>query len=176
MVGASRGYPTVIVIPETQSPGKNSTCCARWARKSSRCPRSRSPILATTIARPNAGAGKWLVLGESIQQSRQPRRPLQNHRPGDLGANLRQGHGFCRLGRHRAARWPARRLFLKERNPKIGVCADPYGAGMWSWFKHRKSGDQGRRFLCRRHWLGAGDENLKTFRSTKPIAFPIRRR
>ncbi|PWU09585.1 MAG: cysteine synthase A, partial [Verrucomicrobia bacterium] len=27
-------------------------------------------------------------------------------------------------------------LFLKERNPKIvAVCADPYGAAMWSWFK-----------------------------------------
>jgi len=28
-------------------------------------------------------------------------------------------------------------LFLKERNPKIKtVCADPYGAAMFSWFKH----------------------------------------
>lgn len=28
-------------------------------------------------------------------------------------------------------------LFLKERNKKIGiVCADPYGAAMWSWFTH----------------------------------------
>ena len=27
--------------------------------------------------------------------------------------------------------------FLKERNPKVlCVCADPYGAAMWSWFKH----------------------------------------
>jgi cysteine synthase A len=26
---------------------------------------------------------------------------------------------------------------LKERNPKIAtVCADPYGAAMWSWFTH----------------------------------------
>ncbi len=26
-------------------------------------------------------------------------------------------------------------LYLKERNPKIAaVCADPYGAAMWSWF------------------------------------------
>src|SRR5439155_23144330 len=28
-------------------------------------------------------------------------------------------------------------LFLKEQNPKIRtVCADPYGAAMYSWFKH----------------------------------------
>ncbi len=28
-------------------------------------------------------------------------------------------------------------LFLKEQNPKIQVvCADPYGAAMWSWVKH----------------------------------------
>jgi cysteine synthase A len=28
-------------------------------------------------------------------------------------------------------------LFLKERNPNIAaVCADPYGAAMWSWFTH----------------------------------------
>jgi cysteine synthase A len=28
-------------------------------------------------------------------------------------------------------------LSLKERNPKIlGVCADPFGAAMWSWFKN----------------------------------------
>ncbi len=27
--------------------------------------------------------------------------------------------------------------FLKKRNPKIvAVCADPFGAAMWSWFKH----------------------------------------
>jgi cysteine synthase A len=27
--------------------------------------------------------------------------------------------------------------FLKERSPKVRiVCADPYGAAMWSWFKH----------------------------------------
>jgi len=28
-------------------------------------------------------------------------------------------------------------LYLKDRNPKIAtVCADPYGAAMWSWFTH----------------------------------------
>ena len=28
-------------------------------------------------------------------------------------------------------------LYLKERNPQIAaVCADPYGAAMWSWFTH----------------------------------------
>src|SRR5437764_871866 len=27
--------------------------------------------------------------------------------------------------------------FLKERNPQIAaVCADPFGAAMWSWFTH----------------------------------------
>ncbi len=27
--------------------------------------------------------------------------------------------------------------YLKERNPQVAVvCADPYGAAMWSWFKH----------------------------------------
>jgi len=36
--------------------------------------------------------------------------------------------------------------YLKERNPKIAaVCADPYGAAMWSWFKNHdletKDGD-----------------------------------
>ena len=28
-------------------------------------------------------------------------------------------------------------MYLKERNPKVAVvCADPYGAAMWSWFTH----------------------------------------
>ncbi|HXD00821.1 MAG TPA: pyridoxal-phosphate dependent enzyme, partial [Verrucomicrobiae bacterium] len=28
-------------------------------------------------------------------------------------------------------------MYLKERNPRIAtVCADPYGAAMWSWFTH----------------------------------------
>jgi cysteine synthase A len=34
-------------------------------------------------------------------------------------------------------------LYLKERNPKISaVCADPYGAAMWSWFTHGNTDTQ----------------------------------
>jgi len=136
MVGASRGYPTVIVIPETQAPEKIQllrtlgakvitvpekpfTDPGNYNRQAERLAAENGWFWANqfnTLANP---AAHYKTTGPEIWEQTE----------GKVSAFVSSvGTGGTLAGTTR---------FLKERNPKIlGVCADPYGAAMWSWFKN----------------------------------------
>jgi cysteine synthase A len=145
IIGNSRGYQSVIVIPETQAPEKIQLLRVLGAK------------VITVPEKPFSDPGNY---------NRQAERLAQEN--GWFWAN--QFNNLANRAAHYKTTGPeiweqtagqvtafvsavgtggtlaGTTLFLKERNPKIlAVCADPYGAGMWSWFKHRnldtKDGD-----------------------------------
>jgi len=135
MVGASRGYKTIIVIPETQALEKIELLRVLGAE------------VRTVPEKPFSDPGNY---------NRQAERLAQEN--GWFWAN--QFNNLANRSAHYKSTGPeiweqtggqvtafvsavgtggtlaGTTLFLKERNPKIlAVCADPYGAAMWSWFK-----------------------------------------
>src|SRR5215467_7753402 len=136
MVGASRGYPTVIVIPETQAPEKIQllrvlgakvitvpekpyTDPGNYNRQAERLAQENGWFWANQFNNMANRAAHYKTTGPEIWEQT----------GGEVTAFVSAiGTGGTLAGTTQ---------FLKERNPKIvGVCADPYGAGMWSWFKH----------------------------------------
>jgi cysteine synthase A len=136
MVGTSRGYSTVIVIPETQAPEKINLLRVLGAR------------VVPVPEKPFSDPGNYNRQAERMAQENgwfwanqfnTPANPAAHYKTtgpeiwdqtaGKVTAFVSSiGTGGTLAGTSR---------FLKERNPKIvAVCADPYGAGMWSWFKH----------------------------------------
>jgi cysteine synthase A len=134
-VGSSRGYPTVIVIPETQAPEKINLLRVLGAR------------VITVPEKPFSDPGNYNRQAERMAQENgwfwanqfnnlaNPAAHYKTTGPeiweqteGEVTAFVSAiGTGGTLAGTSR---------YLKERNPKIvAVCADPYGAGMWSWFK-----------------------------------------
>jgi cysteine synthase len=134
-VGSSRGYPTVIVIPETQAPEKINLLRVLGAK------------VITVPEKPFSDPGNYNRQAERMAQENgwfwanqfnnlaNPAAHYKTTGPeiweqtaGEVTAFVSAiGTGGTLAGTTR---------YLKERNPKIvGVCADPYGAGMWSWFK-----------------------------------------
>jgi cysteine synthase A len=136
MVGQAKGYRTVIVIPDTQSIEKISLL------------RTLGAEVITVPEKPYSDPGNY---------NRQARRLAEEN--GWYWANQfdnvanRLAHykttgpeiweqtsgevtGFvASIGTGGTLAGTA--LFLKEQNPKIKtVCADPYGAAMYSWFKY----------------------------------------
>ena len=136
MVGQAKGYRTVIVIPDTQSVEKISLL------------RTLGAEVVTVPEKPYSDPGNY---------NRQARRLAEEN--GWYWANQfdnvanRLAHykttgpeiweqtsgevtGFvASVGTGGTLAGTA--LFLKEQDPKIKtVCADPYGAAMYSWFKH----------------------------------------
>ena len=136
MVGQAKGYRTVIVIPDTQSVEKISLLRTLGAK------------VITVPEKPYSDPGNY---------NRQAQRLAEEN--GWYWANQfdnvanRQAHykttgpeiweqtsgqvtGFvASVGTGGTLAGTA--LFLKEQNPKIKtVCADPYGAAMYSWFKY----------------------------------------
>jgi len=136
MVGQAKGYHTVIVIPDTQSVEKISLL------------RTLGAEVITVPEKPYSDPGNY---------NRQARRLAEEN--GWYWANQfdnlanRMAHynttgpeiweqtsgevtGFvASVGTGGTLAGAA--LFLKEQNPKIKtVCADPYGAAMYSWFKY----------------------------------------
>jgi cysteine synthase A len=136
MVGQAKGYRTVIVIPETQSVEK-ITLLRTWAPNSLPFPKSPTVTQAITIARPNVWRRKTVGFGPTSSTtsliawltSNPPARKYGKKRAvKSLGFVASVGTGGTLAGTS---------LFLKQQNPKIkAVCADPYGAAMFSWFKH----------------------------------------
>ena len=135
-VGASRGYPTVIVIPDTQAPEKIQLLRVLGAK------------VITVPEKPYTDPGNY---------NRQAQRLAEEN--GWFWAN--QFNNLANRAAHYKTTGPeiweqtdgrvmafvsaigtggtlaGTTQFLKERNTKIlAVCADPYGAAMWSWFKH----------------------------------------
>jgi cysteine synthase A len=135
IVGASRGYPTVIVIPETQAPEKIQllrvlgakvitvpekpfTDPGNYNRQAERLAKENGWFWANQFNNLANRAAHYKTTGPEIWQQT----------GGEVTAFVSAiGTGGTLAGTTQ---------FLKERNPKIvGVCADPYGAAMWSWFK-----------------------------------------
>ena len=145
MVGQAKGYRTVIVIPETQSqekitllrtlgaevitvPEKPYSDPGNYNRQAQRLAEENGWYWANqfdNIANRNAhfkttGPEIWEQTGGEV-----------------TGFVASIGTGGTLAGTS---------MFLKQQNPEIkSVCADPYGAAMYSWFKHHnlniKDGD-----------------------------------
>jgi cysteine synthase A len=136
LVGLSRGYPTVIVIAENQSPEKIQLLRtlgaivitvpekpysdpANYNRQAQRLAQENGWFWANQFDNVDNRAAHYKTTGPEIWEQTS----------GEVTAFVSTvGSGGTLAGTT---------LFLKERNPKIlAVCPDPYGAAMWSWFKH----------------------------------------
>ncbi|MDD5201161.1 MAG: cysteine synthase A [Terrimicrobiaceae bacterium] len=136
VIGHAKGYRTVIVIPETQSPEKIGLL------------RTLGAEVITVPERPYSDPGNYNRVAERLavekgwfwaNQFDNPANRLAHYRStgpeiwdqtrGTVDAFVASvGTGGTLAGTA---------LYLKERNPEVAVvCADPYGAAMWSWVTH----------------------------------------
>jgi cysteine synthase A len=135
MVGLAKGYRLVIVIPETQSvekisllrtlgaevitvPEKPYSDPGNYNRQAQRLAAEKGWFWANQFDNLANRLAHYKTTGPEIWE--------QTH--GEVTAFVSSvGTGGTLAGTT---------LFLKERNPKLtAVCADPYGAAMYSWFK-----------------------------------------
>jgi cysteine synthase A len=134
VIGHAKGYRTVIVIPETQSPEKITLL------------RMLGAEVITVPEKPYIDPGNYNRVAQRLAEERgwfwanqfdnvANRRPhyrttgpeIWQQTKGEVTAFVSAvGTGGTLAGTA---------LYLKERNANIAaVCADPYGAAMWSWF------------------------------------------
>lgn len=134
VIGAARGYRSVIVVPETQAPEKLQLLRALGAdvRAVPEKPYS-NPENYNHIARRLAEENGWFWANQ-FDNTANRRAHFQTTGPeiweqtaGEVSAFVSAvGTGGTLTGTG---------AFLKEKNPQVKVvCADPYGAAMWSWF------------------------------------------
>jgi cysteine synthase A len=134
MIGHARGYQIVIVIPKTQSPEKLSLLRTLGAEVTAVPEKPyRDPDNYNHIARRLAQERGWFWANqfdntanrEAHYRSTGPEIWKQTN--GEVSAFVASvGTGGTLAGAS---------LYLKEQNPNVAaVCADPYGAAMWSWF------------------------------------------
>jgi len=143
LIGHSKGYRSVIVIPETQSQEKISLL------------RTLSDEVITVPEKPYNHSGNYNRVAQRLSEEKgwfwanqfdnQANR-LAHYRTtgpeiweqtrGEVSAFVSSvGSGGTLAGTT---------LFLKERSSKIAaVCADPYGAAMWSWFTNGNTETKG---------------------------------
>ena len=136
VVGLAKGYKMVIVIPETQSiekiqllrtlgaqvmtvPEKPYSDPANYNRQAQRLAEDNGWFWANQFDNTDNRHAHFETTGPEIWE----------RTGGEVtGFVASVGTGGTLAGTT---------LFLKERNPRVtAVCADPYGAAMWSWFKH----------------------------------------
>lgn len=136
VIGAAKGHPVVIVIPETQSAEKIQLLRTLGAdvrtvpEKPYSSPENYNHI-ACRLAEDNA----WFWANQFDNTSNRQAHyhttgpEIWEQTSGEINAFISAvGTGGTLAGTA---------LFLKEKNPKISIgCADPYGAAMWSWFTH----------------------------------------
>jgi cysteine synthase A len=136
VIGHARGYRVVIVIPETQSPEKITLL------------RTLGAEVITVPEKPYSDPGNYNRVAQRLAEEKgwfwanqfdNTANRLAHYRTtgpeiweqtsGEVTAFVSAvGTGGTLAGTA---------LYLKERNSKIAaVCADPYGAAMWSWFTH----------------------------------------
>jgi len=136
VIGHARGYRTVIVIPETQSPEKISLLRTLGAEIITVPEKPYSdPGNYNHVARRLAGEHGWFWadqfdnIANRVAHYRTTGPEIWAQTGGEVTAFASAvGTGGTLAGTG---------LYLQERNPKIAViCADPYGAAMWSWFTH----------------------------------------
>lgn len=134
LVGHARGYGSVIVIPETQAPEKLALLRTLGAEVIPVPEKPyRDPENYNHIARRLAEEHGWFwanqfdnIANRQIHY-RTTGPEIWRQTEGRLSAFVAVvGTGGTLAGTA---------LYLKEQNPKVAViCADPYGAAMWSWF------------------------------------------
>src|SRR5438309_8955055 len=134
VIGHARGYRIAIVIPETQSPEKLSLLRTLGAEVIAVPEKPyKDPENYNHIARRLAEERGWFWANqfdntanrEAHYRSTGPE--IWKQTSGQVSAFVASvGTGGTLAGAS---------LYLKEQNPKVQiVCADPYGAAMWSWF------------------------------------------
>lgn len=134
IIGHAKGYQTVIVIPETQAPEKLTLLRTLGAdvRPVAEKP-YRDPDNYNHIARRLAEEKGWFWANQFDNTAnrdvhyRTTGPEIWEQTKGKVDAFVSAvGTGGTLAGTS---------IYLKEKNPKVAaVCADPYGAAMWSWF------------------------------------------
>lgn len=145
VVGLARGYRTVIVIPETQSIEKIQLLRTLGAEVITVPEKPYSdPGNYNHQARRLAGENGWFWANQfdnidnRLAHYKTTGPEIWEQTSGEVTAFVSSiGTGGTLAGTT---------MFLKERKPQIvSVCPDPFGAAMWSWFKHgnleTKNGD-----------------------------------
>ncbi len=136
VIGAARGYRSVIVMPETQSAEKIQLLRTLGAdvRTVPEKPYS-NPENYNHIARRLAEENGWFWANQFDNQANR-RAHYQTTGPEIWEQTAGKATAFVSaVGTGGTLAGTA--LFLQEKNPQISiVCADPYGAAMWSWFTH----------------------------------------
>src|SRR5215471_19885557 len=136
IVGAAKGYRTVIVIPETQSIEKISLLRTLGAEVITVPEKPYSDPgnynrQAQRMAQENGWfwANQFDNVANRLAHFRTTGPEIWEQTAGEVtGFVASVGTGGTLAGTS---------MFLKEKNPKIKtVCADPYGAAMYSWFKN----------------------------------------
>ncbi len=136
VIGNARGYRTVIVIPETQSPEKISLLRTLGAdvRTVPEKPYS-DPGNYNHAARRLAEENGWFWADQfdntanRLAHYRTTGPEIWEQTGGEVTAFVSAVGTGGTLG--------GVTLFLKERKPEAAaICADPYGAAMWAWFTH----------------------------------------
>ena len=136
VIGHAKGYRTVIVIAETQSPEKISLLRTLGAEVITVPEKPyRDPGNYNRVAQRLAEEKGWVWANQfdntanRLAHYRTTGPEIWEQTQGKVSAFVSAvGTGGTLAGTI---------LYLKERNPRItAVCADPYGAAMWSWFTH----------------------------------------
>jgi cysteine synthase A len=136
VIGHAKGYRTAIVINETQSPEKFTLLRTLGAEVITVPEKPYSnPGNYNRVAQRLAEENGWFWANQfdntanRLAHYRMTGPEIWEQTNGEVTAFVSAvGTGGTLAGTA---------LFLKERNPNIAaVCADPYGAAMWSWFTH----------------------------------------
>lgn len=136
VVGLSKGYQTVIVIPETQSVEKITLLQTLGAKVITVPEKPYSdPGNYNHQARRMAEENGWFWANQFDNTANRQAHykstgpEIWEQTSGEVTAFVSAVGTGGTLG--------GTSLYLKERNSKVTVvCADPYGAAMWSWFKN----------------------------------------
>ena len=136
LIGRARGYQTVIVIPKTQSPEKIHLLRTLGAEVIAVPDKPyKDPDNYNHIARRLAEERGWFWANQFDNTANRAAHygstgpEIWKQTGGKINAFVAAvGTGGTLAGTS---------LYLKEQNPAIAaVCADPYGAAMWSWFSN----------------------------------------
>jgi cysteine synthase A len=134
VVGHARGYHTVIVIPETQSPEKISLL------------RTLGAEVITVPEKPYSDPGNYNRVARRLAEDKgwfwanqfdNPANRLAHYQTTgpEIWKQTKGGVTAFVSAVGTGGTLAGTALYLKERNPRIiTVCADPFGAAMWSWF------------------------------------------
>ena len=139
VLGHAKGYRTVIVIPETQSPEKISLL------------RTLGAEVITVPEKPYSNPGNYNRVAQRLAEENGWFWANQFDNTANRLAHYRttgpeiwaQTNGevtafISAVGTGGTLAGTA--LYLKERSPQIAtLCADPFGAAMWSWFTNRNT-------------------------------------